>query len=278
MDAPATLQKNQATGPGVVSTGWLAADSSYGDAGRRRIGAGLGASLALHGAVLGLITLFLAVTQPDTLTQLPKEIINVVFLQQPGPGGGGGGSPAPAPPKPQEIPKLKPPEPIPVTPPPVTPPVPQPTLNAPIITPDAQTLQASGLAMPSLAQRGGGGRGQGLGAGRGSGVGEGEGGGTGGGVYRLGSGIQNPMLLREQRPTYTPEAMRLKIQGVVILEAVILANGTVGDVKVVKSLDAVHGLDAEAIKAAQKWLFKPATRQGQPVPVYATLEVTFRIL
>jgi protein TonB len=262
---------------GVVSTGWLAAESTYGQTDHRRLGAGLSVSLGLHAAVFGAMFLAFALA-PEATINKANEIVQMVFLQQPGPGGGGGGNPAPAPPKPIEVPKAKPPEPIPVVPEPVMTPPPPPSIVAPIITTNAQTFQATGLAMPSLANRGGGGRGQGLGAGRGSGLGEGEGGGTGGGIYRLGSGIENPRLLRDERPNYTPEAMRLKIQGVVILDVVILSNGTVGDIKVVKSLDAVHGLDAEAIKAARKWLFKPAMRQGQPVPVYATLEVTFRIL
>jgi TonB family protein len=95
---------------------------------------------------------------------------------------------------------------------------------------------------------------------------------------RLGPGIQNPRLLRESRPSYPPEAMRAKIEGVVVLEAVILADGTVGDVRVMKSLDSVYGLDESAMAAAKRWLFAPATRQGVAVPVYATLELSFRIL
>jgi protein TonB len=266
------------TGPGVVSTGWLAEHSTYGLADNRRVGAGLGVSFALHAGIFAAIFLVFALTPKETLDNLNNQVIKFVFMQDPGPGGGGGGSQAPAPPKPAEIPKPKPAQPIPVEPPPVVQAPPPPTLNAPIFTPNAQSMQAQGMSSFSLADRGGGGRGQGLGAGRGNGVGEGEGGGTGGGVFRLGSGINNPVLLKEVRPNYTPEAMRLKIQGVVVLEAVILPNGTVGDVKIIKSLDSATGLDAEAIKAAKSWLFRPATRQGQPVPVYATLEVTFRIL
>ena len=50
-----------------------------------------------------------------------------------------------------------------------------------------------------------------------------------------------------------------------------------GDVKVVKSLDP-NGLDQEAIKAAKRWLFQPATdRSGKPVAVYVTLALSFRI-
>lgn len=265
------------TGPGVVSTGWLAAESTYGRKERGRLGAGLGASLALHGALLAVLALALASTQ-TSLEELPDRFANLVFMQVPGPGGGGGGAPEQAAPKPLEIPKPKPPEATPLTPiVPVETPPPPPQLNAPIITPNATTLQASGVSSVSLSQLGGGGRGRGAGQGAGRGLGEGEGGGTGGGVFRLGAGIVDPKVLKEVRPTYTPDAMRAKIQGEVLLEAVVLDSGLVGDVKVVKSLDP-NGLDQEAIKAAKRWLFQPATdRSGKPVAVYVTLALSFRI-
>lgn len=268
-----------ATGPGVVSTGWLAANSTYGQQGRGRLGAGLGASLALHGVLLLIIGLVLASTQV-AVQDLPDRFANLVFLQVPGPGGGGGGAPEQAAPKPLEIPKPKAPEPPPTPVTPVVPvevPPPPPQLTAPIITPNAATLQASGVSSVSLASLGGGGRGRGVGQGAGRGLGEGEGGGTGGGVFHLGAGIIDPKVLKEVRPTYTPDAMRAKIQGEVLLEAVVLDSGLVGDVKVVKSLDP-NGLDQEAIKAAKKWLFQPATdRTGKPVAVYVTLALSFRI-
>jgi len=53
--------------------------------------------------------------------------------------------------------------------------------------------------------------------------------------------------------------------------------GTVGDVKVVRSLDANYGLDQEAIKAAKQWVFAPGTRSGEPVPVMVSIELTFVI-
>jgi TonB family protein len=72
--------------------------------------------------------------------------------------------------------------------------------------------------------------------------------------------------------------MRAKIQGTVTLEAVVNADGTVGDVRVVRSLDRTHGLDLEAIKAAKLWFFRPATdREGRPVPIIVTLELLFTI-
>jgi TonB family protein len=132
------------------------------------------------------------------------------------------------------------------------------------------------MSTVSLAQLGGAGRGRGVGRGTGPGLGEGEGGGTGGGVYQLGAGIVSPKPLKEVPPAYTPDAMRAKIQGNVVVQVVILESGLVGDVKIVKSLDP-NGLDQEAIKAAKKWLFQPATKDGKPVPVYAHLELNFRI-
>jgi TonB family protein len=116
-----------------------------------------------------------------------------------------------------------------------------------------------------------------MGPGQGSGLGPGSGGGFGGGAYRPGSGIDIPVLIREVKPLYTPDALRAKIQGVVLLEAVVQPDGTVGDVQIVRSLDPVFGLDQEAIKAARQWRFIPGKRQGLPVPVLVTIELTFTL-
>jgi TonB family protein len=121
------------------------------------------------------------------------------------------------------------------------------------------------------------GTGTGIGPGNGSGLGPGWGGGTGGGAYRPGSGIESPMVLREVKPQYTADAMRAKIQGIVVVECVIQADGTVDNVRVVKSLDPTFGLDQEAVKAARLWRFVPGKKQGQPVPVLVTIELAFNL-
>ena len=151
------------------------------------------------------------------------------------------------------------------------------TLNAPIITNNSQMIQALGMSSVSLAPRAGGGEGEGVGAGRGPGVGPGVGGGFGDGVYGPGSGVIEPTLVREVPPKYTADAMRAKIQGDVLLEVIIRKDGTVGDVRIVKSLNASSGLDQSAVAAARAWVFQPATRQGQPVDYRARLVLTFRI-
>jgi len=96
-------------------------------------------------------------------------------------------------------------------------------------------------------------------------------------VYKPGDGITLPSVVKEVKPAYTPEAMQQKIQGSVWLQIVVLPDGTVGDIEVTRSLDAEYGLDREATKAARHWLFKPGTKDGKPVAVQVTLELTFTL-
>ena len=71
--------------------------------------------------------------------------------------------------------------------------------------------------------------------------------------------------------------MRAKVQGVALVECVVMPDGTVSNAHIVKSLDSVFGLDQEAIKAARLWRFVPGKRFGQPVPVIVTIELTFTL-
>src|SRR5262245_58480680 len=63
----------------------------------------------------------------------------------------------------------------------------------------------------------------------------------------------------------------------VVDQCVVKADGTVGDVEVLRSLDKTFGLDQEAIQAAKAWQFEPGTRNGEPVPVLVTIELTFTL-
>jgi TonB family protein len=97
-------------------------------------------------------------------------------------------------------------------------------------------------------------------------------------VYRANDeGVIAPRLVRQVRAQYTSPAIRARIQGSVILEGVVRTDGTVGDVKVIRSLDTVYGLDEEAIKAFRQARFSPGTRLGQPVPVIVAFESTFTL-
>jgi TonB family protein len=69
--------------------------------------------------------------------------------------------------------------------------------------------------------------------------------------------------------------MAAGIQGVVVLNCVVQADGTVGDIRVARSLDALHGLDTAAIDALKQWRYSPATKAGKAVAVTVTAELSF---
>jgi protein TonB len=271
------------------------ADPSF-DFEDRHLGGVLGASVVSHLAMVIVAILVLRFMPRPQLTeilpdQLPDEI---VWLAEEGPGGGGGGggdnSPEPA--RKVELPgKEKISVPVEVEPEPVkTPPKEEPpqetlipavqTAAAPIEAPGAITPEAI-VPSPSAGSGTGGGGGTGEGGGSGSGNGRGLGSGNtagvGGGEYDIGNGVTQPRVLREVKPAYTAEAMRAKVQGVVWLRCVVMPDGSVGRVEVVRSLDSTFGLDQEAVKAARQWRFSPGMRLGEPVSVRITIELTFTL-
>ena len=85
-----------------------------------------------------------------------------------------------------------------------------------------------------------------------------------------------PIVLVMTEPTYTPEATVAKLQGEVILHATIRADGRADDMTVEKSLEP--GLDVNAIECARHWRFRPAYKDGKPIPAAVTLIVRFRLL
>src|SRR5207302_3930444 len=89
--------------------------------------------------------------------------------------------------------------------------------------------------------------------------------------------LKLPLLRREVKPQYTAQAMSAKIQGTVLLGAVVSVDGSVSDIAVIRSVDQQFGLDHEAVVAAKQWRFEPATLRGQPVPTLVTIELTFRL-
>ena len=260
---------------------------------QKRFGGAIGVSFGFHLALIA-VAVFITLHPPvqSTRTRILPETLNknIVWLDVPGPGGGGGGggNKALEPPRQAElkgkdkitVPVLKEVE----VPKPKEEP-PEQNLNIP-----AETLSASALIVPGVIEGlptdsqgagagggGGTGSGVGIGSGQGTGLGAGRGGGTGGGAYRPGNGVELPRLVHEVKPSYTADAMRAKIQGIVLLECVVEPDGSVSRVQVIRTLDRTFGLDDEAIKAARQWHFLPGTRQGLPVPVLVTIELTFTL-
>jgi protein TonB len=153
-----------------------------------------------------------------------------------------------------------------------------PEIVAPIVAqaPDDTTEKGILEGKEQLVESAGAGSGSGIGQGRGAGLGEGTGGGFGGGAYRMGSGLTAPILVRQIQPGFTEDALARKIQGEVVVEVVILKNGTVRVVRVLRGLSA--DLNQKAIDAASQWKFIPAKFKGQPVDLIAEIVVDFNIL
>lgn len=273
---PGSEREQESQRGAVVSSGWLGAEVPSDAKSKAKISGALVTSLLIHGGVLAFLAFGFAVATKEIVKTDPLEYVDVVFLKDPGPGGGGGGSPAPAPPKKLEIAKHDPPPtvPVPVPVPPIDPP---PMLVAPIETTSATLLQAAGTSSVSLAMMAGGGSGGGLGPGKGNGVGPGTGGGFGDGAFAPGNGVTWPEVRTEVKPKYTPDAMRAKITGAVELEIIVKEDGTVGDVRITKSLDRVSGLDEAAREAAKKWRFTPGMKDGKPVATKVGLVLEFRL-
>jgi len=77
-------------------------------------------------------------------------------------------------------------------------------------------------------------------------------------------------------PSYTNEALKAKIKGVIIIEVIILPNGLINpnDIKVIQGLG--YGLDEKVIEILiRRWRFNPGTKDGKPVSVKASIEIEF---
>jgi TonB family protein len=88
--------------------------------------------------------------------------------------------------------------------------------------------------------------------------------------------IKNPVALYMPWPSYTDVAKEAKIEGTVLLQAIIRKDGTVDTFKVLQGLG--YGLDESAITTvAKRWKFSPGTLDGRPVSVQANIEISFRL-
>lgn len=123
-----------------------------------------------------------------------------------------------------------------------------------------------------------------------------------------GSGLLPPRIAAEVKPAYTADAMRMRVEGSVALESVVLADGSVGHTSVIRcelrsrlqnssepgeqasrdlllrsgfregTCDETFGLDAEAIRAVKRWRFLPGRRNdGTIVSMIVEIEMSFRL-
>jgi TonB family protein len=86
--------------------------------------------------------------------------------------------------------------------------------------------------------------------------------------------LSAPTATREADPAYPLELMKQNIQGTVTLYAVIRSDGSVTDVRVLRSVD--DRLDEFAREALARWHFRPATKNGNAVDLEAVVTIPFR--
>ena len=91
---------------------------------------------------------------------------------------------------------------------------------------------------------------------------------------RPGGLIREPRKIRHVNPTYPDVAQRARVEGVVIIEAIISPAGEVQEARVLRSQPL---LDEAALSAVRQWRFTPTLLNGIPVPVAITVTVTFTL-
>src|ERR1017187_324162 len=249
-------------------------------------------SVALQSAVVALL---FTVSLNKTVQQKVKDTV-LLFSpvleplkpqKQTSQGGGGGGNRSPIPEAKGRLPKISNKQFVPPTEgvlnehPRLTM---EPTIIAPLDVPNnnmpniGNPLAALGPPSNGMGSGGGigSGSGGGIGSGSGAGFGPGSGGGFGGGVFKVGGGVSQPAVIYKVDPEYSEEARKAKYSGTVLLQLVVDVDGKAKNIKVMKGVGL--GLDEKAVEAVQKWKFTPGKKNGAPVPVYATVEVNFRLL
>jgi protein TonB len=86
-----------------------------------------------------------------------------------------------------------------------------------------------------------------------------------------------PKIVTKVDPVYPNDARDARVDGKVVLQAVIRENGTVGEVQVLTAIPNWPSLDRSAVEAVQQWKYRPAVKDGHPVSVYFTVMIQFRL-
>ena len=257
-------------------------------------------SLAVHASLL-LIAVTVVGRMPKSLTVEEKRVSSLPLVWTPSPGGGvvnpGGGGDENAPRQPARaamlvgrdaitIPAAAPPQ----IDQPADIPDPAPRIEVPLVPVSSGLQETVGAVAelrplefltrgPGSGSGADGGRGPGIGGGEGDRLGNGERGAAGvhGDGERPGNGVSWPRLMREVKPNYTADAMRAQVEGLVELEILVLEDGSVGNVRIVRSLDSRFGLDQEAINAVRRWRFNPGRKLGKAVATRVGVELSFNL-
>ncbi len=92
--------------------------------------------------------------------------------------------------------------------------------------------------------------------------------------FSVSQGVAGGRLIHRVTPTYPPQALLLRLQGKVVLEASIFEDGTVHELKVLQG-SAV--LARSTVEAVRRWRYQPYELNGKPVKTKTTITVDFRL-
>ena len=92
---------------------------------------------------------------------------------------------------------------------------------------------------------------------------------------RIGGDVKAPVAIVRSAPPYPEAARKMRIEGVVLVEAVIDEAGNVVDARVLKEIGM--GCGQAAVEAIRAWRYEPATLNGRPVSVYLEVRVSFQL-
>ncbi len=96
------------------------------------------------------------------------------------------------------------------------------------------------------------------------------------GVYTVGDGVLAPRVVYRRMPPYTQAARDAKVEGIVLLQAIVRKDRSIDSFKVLRGIG--YGLDESAINTiAKDWRFEPGTMNGKPVDVRILIETSFRL-
>lgn len=248
-----------------------------------------GVAVGFH-ALAFLLILWISAKAIKTVIAPPKKDVKNISFETPPPpplirqppkatAHGGGGQHDIAPVSHGSPPKFSPVQVLAPTAPPKIPPklAVDPTINVDLRNQMKSNLPNIGmLNATNVGVSMGNGHGNGLGSGDGDGMGAGSGHGTGGGAYSPGSnGVSYPKLIYQVDPEFSEEARKAKFQGEVVVHLVVDATGRPTRVTISRPIGM--GLDEKAKEAVSQYRFKPAMKDGHPVPVLMDVAVNFQI-
>jgi periplasmic protein TonB len=241
-------------------------------------------SLLGQAAILALLVYFTSCVirgTPEIARQLPKwSELPLIFS---GHNGGGGGNRDPLPAWHGNLPRAS--LDLPIVPPTVILPKEPPKLavDETVMVAPTVSMQGGQIGDPTaqfsrVLSNGAGGLG-GIGTGCCNGIGPSSGPGAGAGppgIFPAGKmGVTVPEVIFDPEPSFSDEARKAKAQGIVLLFLVVGKDGHTYDVRVGQSLGM--GLDEKAIEAVNRWRFRPATLNGQPVATQIAVQVDFHL-